>query len=79
MGSGGLAGQQLAVGAHGVGLRVDLHLGQVAVVHHVLLAHAADVLHGADSGLARPKRSLMPAARPACDTKVSEPRASAPP
>src|SRR6185369_17940654 len=42
-----LARQKLAVGAHFVGVRIDFHLRQVAVVDQVALAHLPDVLDGA--------------------------------
>ena len=42
---GRLAGQKLAVGAHLVGLGIDLDLGAERIVHHVLLADLARALH----------------------------------
>ena len=42
-----LAGEQLTIGVHAVGLRVNFHLGQVGVVDHVLLLDAANVAHRA--------------------------------
>jgi hypothetical protein len=39
---GGLAGQQLPIGAHLVGLGVDFHERHVAVQHHVLFANFAN-------------------------------------
>src|SRR5271165_6181999 len=43
---GGRAGEELAVGAHLVGFRVDLDAGRGAVVHHALFGDAAaGVLH----------------------------------
>ena len=38
------AGEQLAVGAHLVGFRIDLDVGRGAVVHHALLGDVAGVL-----------------------------------
>ena len=49
-----LAGKQQAVRAHGVGLRVNLHLGGVVVVDHVLLFYAADAAH-ASNGFLQPE------------------------
>ena len=40
------AGLAAGIGAHGGGLRVHLHARRQVVVHHVLLLHAADALHG---------------------------------
>src|SRR5690349_15749528 len=42
---GGLAGEQFAVGAHLVGLGIDLELRLQGVVHHVALADAARIAH----------------------------------
>ena len=42
---GRLTGEQLAVGEHLVGLGIDLHLGQGAVVAHGGLTNGAGVLH----------------------------------
>src|SRR3546814_1420513 len=35
----------LAVGAHGIGLGIDLDLRHIVIVHHVLLGHRAAALH----------------------------------
>src|SRR3546814_11881294 len=40
------SGEQLAIGAHDVGFRIDLDLRHVAVMHHVLLGDLATALHG---------------------------------
>lgn len=45
----GLAGEQQAISAHGVGLRINLHLGRVIVVDHVLLFDAANVFGGCNA------------------------------
>src|SRR6478735_4723014 len=52
---GGFAGQQLAVGPHLVGLRIDVDMRLVVVVHQVALADVARVAHG-DQLLAQSQR-----------------------
>ena len=42
---GRFAGQQLAIGAHLVGLRIDLDVRQVVVVHEILLANRRGIPH----------------------------------
>src|SRR5689334_20513959 len=44
--AGGLAGEQLAIGADLVGFGIDFELGRGRIVNHVALADAAAVLHG---------------------------------
>ena len=75
---GGLASEQLPIGAHRIGLGVYFHMRQVVVVDEMLFTNGAYVFHRAQL-LGQPKISLMPAAKPACETKVSEPFATAPP
>src|SRR6476660_10341233 len=44
--AGGLAGEQLTVGADFVGFGIDFQLGHRRIVNHVTFADAATVLHG---------------------------------
>ncbi len=74
-----LAGQQLAVGAHFVGLRIDLDVRQCVVVHHVAPCRSCACSCTATSGFAQAERSGTPASSAACDTNVTARRVSAPP
>ena len=69
---GRLAGEQLAVGAHLVGLRVDLHRRRVGVVHHVApSSRVRQPLHRGQR-LVQAERSATPLPSAAWLTKVSE-------
>ncbi len=75
----GLAGEEHAVRAHFVGVRIDFHARQRVVVDHVPLGEAAAVIHGDAVFLQAKLLTALPRSWRPCDTNVSDVECSAPP
>ena len=73
-----LAREQLAVGAHFVGLGVHLDPRLPVVVDHVLLADPARVLHRHQRAREARGRAAPGLPSAACDTNVTEVRSARP-